>query len=227
MKRNIARVTAAGLIGLLAAPLTAEPVACPDPRFSTVDAGADAGAICAAAERATAQLATCNLEVPTPLVIHVVDTLEPNCLGLYHCGAQRMDIRPRAYYTALLESDYDGAFAAVSPDAFFESIIRHELAHAAIDEMPCPLERCMVGQEYIAYSMQVRFLPEPDLAAFEAVEAPDGPVSREILNPLILLMAPNVFARRAWQHLTERPDPCGFIGQIARGEVLLDRPTHY
>lgn len=219
---KIIPAVAAGLIGLLAAPLSAQTAACPDPRFSTLNAGADAGSICAAAVRATAELSSCNLDVPTPLVIEVSQTLSENCLGLYHCGEQRVEILPRASYAELLAGEYSSVFAPVSPAEFFDSIIRHEFAHAALDGMPCPFENCLVGQEYVAYTMQVRFLPEADRAAFLAMNPHDGPVPRDLLNAMTLLMRPNLFARRAWQHLTERPDPCAFIDRIARGEVVLD-----
>lgn len=47
------------------------------------------------------------------------------------------------------------ALAIISDYAFFESVILHELAHAALDDMPCSFPSCIVGQEYIAYAMQI------------------------------------------------------------------------
>lgn len=209
------------LASVLSAPSAADPLTCPDQRFQTEAAGADATLICEIAARAAEQLSTCNLNVPEPVLIEVVDALETGCLGVYHCGERRIEIERPAAYAAHLAGG-SGAFAPVSEQAFFESIIRHELVHAALDEMPCPFDSCVVGQEYVAYTMQVRFLPDADRAAFAAVDPVDGQVSRDILNPMILMMAPDLFARRAWQHLTQRDDACAFIGQIARAEVLLD-----
>jgi hypothetical protein len=160
--------------------------------------------------------------VPTPVTIAVVPGLEEHCLGLYHCGEARIEIlAPGAYPERRMTGD-GAAFGPVSPEAFFESLLRHELAHASLEDMPCPFPSCIVGQEYIAYTMQVRFLPEADRIAFEAEAAVEGHVSPDILNPMILMMAPDIFAQRAWAHLSQRDDPCAFIGQIARGEVLLD-----
>jgi hypothetical protein len=213
-----------GLLALVLAadPAHAEPLACPGGAVLTINAGDDAPLICAMAETVRAQLASCTLTVPAPITIAIVPDLIDHCLGIYHCGQGQIDLLPPARYAAMLESGEAEAFAPISPSYFFESVLRHEMAHAALDEMPCPFDTCIVGQEYIAYTMQIRFLPDADRAAFEAADRVEGRVSRDILNPFILMMAPEVFAHRAWQHLTERPDPCAFIGQVARAEVLLD-----
>lgn len=202
--------------------LAAQPVACPAGRILTENAGEDAALICTLAARATRQLASCNLGVPAPVTIAVVPELEDQCLGLYHCGMGRIEILSPGAYLPLRAEGRASAFATVSDEAFFEGVIRHELAHAALDGMPCPFGSCLVNQEYIAYTMQVRFLPEADRIAFEAAIDQDGRVTRDMLSSIMLMMAPQTFARRAWLHLSAREDPCGFIGQIARGEVLLD-----
>lgn len=200
----------------------ADPVPCTDLRFQ-VDADAEtAEMICSAAHRAAEQLSSCGLEISDSITFSTTDQLDAGCIGLYHCGEGRVEILNPDAYRVLLEEGHGGAFAHLSPDVFFESVVRHELAHVALADLPCPFESCLVGQEYVAYTMQVRFLPESDRLAFEAEDPHDGPVSRDVLNPMILMMAPDLFARRAWQHLTERPDACDFIGQIASGTVLLD-----
>ncbi|MBO6626728.1 MAG: hypothetical protein JJ938_17785 [Roseicyclus sp.] len=212
----------AALFYALAAPLIAETVDCANTQVRVENAGSDAALICGLVAEATDQLASCALTVPEPLTISIVPELEEYCLGIYHCGEGLIEILPRDAYSGRLRPEEAGAFHGVSTDAFYASILRHELAHAALDSMPCPFGTCLVGQEYVAYTMQVRFLPEADRAIFEAAALQDGPISRDALNPIILMMAPDVFARRAWQHLTERNDPCALIGQIARAEVLLD-----
>ena len=171
-------------------------------------------------------MSTCNLDVPAPITITVVPELEEQCLGVYHCGEGRIEMLPPDAYADLRNRTGASAFAAVSADAFFESVLRHELAHAALDTMPCPFKSCITGQEYVAYTMQVRFLPEDDIRAFEAASSDSYRVTRDALSPMILGMAPDLFAQRAWQHLSQRDDACAFIGQIARGQVLLDRERH-
>jgi hypothetical protein len=214
--------TAIALSSLLAVPLGADPIACPDGRVFTENAGENADLICRLAARATEQLATCNLTVPAPVTIVVAPELDDQCVGLYHCGQGRVEILAPGAYAALRAEGKASAFAPVSDEAFFESVIRHELVHAALDDMPCPFDSCPTGQEYVAYTMQIRFLPEADRTAFEDATEHEGRVSRDMLSRIMLMMAPDLFAQRAWLHLKQRDDPCGFIGQIARGEVLLD-----
>jgi hypothetical protein len=205
-----------------AVPGVAQPVACQGGEVFTENAGADEALICDLASRVTEQLATCNLAVPAPVTIAVVPELESDCIGLYHCGEGRIEVLSPEAYLPLRAEGQALAFAPVSEEAFFESIIRHELAHAALDSMPCPFASCVASQEYVAYTMQVHFLPEADRIAFEEAITHDGPVSRDMLSAIMVMMAPEVFAQRAWLHLSARENPCDFIGQIARGEVLFD-----
>jgi hypothetical protein len=214
--------TAVALSPLLAMPAGAEPVARPDGRVLTEDAGEHSDLVCRLASRVTEQLATRSLTVPAPVTIAVAPELRDQRLGLYHCGQGRVEILAPGAYAALRADGQAPAFAPVSDEAFFESVIRHELVHAALDDMPCPFDSCPTGQEYVAYTMQIRFLPEADRTAFEDATEHEGRVSRDMLSRIMLMMAPDLFAQRAWLHLKQRDDPCGFIGQIARGEVLLD-----
>ena len=214
-------LVAAALIAATGA-FAAEPDACPNGRVFTEGAGDDAEIICTYATLVTEQLQSFDLAVPAPVTIAVIPELGDNCLGIYHCGTGRIEVLEREAYAHLREAGEASAFATVSEDAFFESIIRHELAHAALDTMPCPFEACPVGQEYIAYTMQVWFLPETDRVAFEEAKPHDETISRDMLSGIMLMMAPELFAHRAWFHLQAREDPHAFIGQIARGEVLLD-----
>lgn len=214
-------VVATVLISATAA-LAAEPEACPSGRVFTEGAGDNAQIICTYAARATEQLQSFDLAVPAPVTIAVIPELGDHCLGVYHCGTGRIEILAPEAYVPLREAGEASAFATVSNDAFVESIIRHELAHAALDSMPCPFEACPVGQEYVAYTMQIWFLPENDRVAFEDAQPHDGPISRDMLSGIMLMMAPELFAHRAWFHLRAREDPYAFIGQITRGEVLLD-----
>jgi hypothetical protein len=223
MLSNTFRMAAIAALGGTTLPLAAEPYACPGGRLLVENAEEHAPLICALSERATAQLASCNLTVPGPVTIAMADDLGEHCVGIYHCGQGRIEIMAPEVYTELRAGNARSAFAALPDDVFFESVIRHELAHAALQDMPCPFPACPVGQEYIAYTMQVMFLPEADRAAFEAAAPDEGAVSRDDLSHVMLLMAPDTFARRAWQHLNQQSDTCAFIGQIARAEVLLDR----
>jgi len=99
----------------------------------------------------------------------------------------------------------------------------HELTHAASDVVPRPFENCVATDEYIAYAMQVMSLTPEARAVFEARTRYDRKISRDELSPMILYMAPDLFTRKAWNHFSQRDDPCGFIRQLADKTILLDR----
>jgi hypothetical protein len=219
-RSRVSRLTGVLLGVALAQAASAEAVLCPSEKVTVEAPEALTERICRDAETAILELASCELTVPTPLDISVVPDLGENCLGLYHCGERHIDVLPPEAYGSLLPPE--NPFSAVSRDGFFASVVRHEMAHAALDTLSCPFETCIVAEEYVAYTMQVMFLPSEDLARFESRIAYVPPISRDALNPAILFMAPEIFVQKAWLHLQDRPDPCSFIGQVARGEVLLD-----
>lgn len=184
------------------------------------DAAAEAR-ICRVVERAVPELAACGLEVPANPRITLHDRLVPGCLGAYHCGDGRIDLLTRARFDDAVSNA--GAFAAVDPDAHYDSVVVHELTHAALGEMPCPFEACIVTQEYLAFAMQVRSLPETERRRFEAASKVDWPVSTRDFGSMLLWMAPQLFSDAVWQHFSGRPDPCGYARALATGEILLDR----
>lgn len=117
----------------------------------------------------------------------------------------------------------DSIYAYLPSDEFFKSIAVHELAHAATENMPCPFEACIVGNEYVAYVMQIMSLSPSAQRRFTEQADPGRPIQRDELNLIMYLMAPDVFANKAWMHFTQRDNPCSFAGQIVNGTVLLDR----
>ncbi|MBF9060019.1 hypothetical protein HKCCSP123_12580 [Rhodobacterales bacterium HKCCSP123] len=225
IEKGIPRVIAVlSATAWLTGPVGAEPRTCPGGQVLTEGAGTDAALICELALRVRGQLASCNLTVPAPLTIEIVPDLAENCAGLYHCGESRIELLPPALYVARQDARGFLAFRPISTDAIFESLMRHEMAHAALDDTPCPFSSCVVTQEYVAYTMQILFLPEADRALFTAGAPEPGTVSADMLHPMILVMAPDLFARRAWRHLMDQDDPCDVIGRIADGQVTLDSP---
>ena len=88
--------------------------------------------------------------------------------------------------------------------------------------MPCPYEFCVMGPEYISYLMQVMSFDPADLAVFEAGFDMSQPVTFMDMNPFILVLAPDIFARNVWAHHWQQDDPCGYVGQLIKGDVILD-----
>ena len=116
----------------------------------------------------------------------------------------------------------DSPFFNVAPREFFDSVLVHELSHAAFDEVICPLRDCTAGAEYIAYAMQIRSLSPEGRSAFEHAAGIEHQVSLDEFSAMVYAMAPKRFAAITWTHFTQRPDPCGFIGEIMAGETIID-----
>ncbi|MDH5531112.1 MAG: hypothetical protein OEY05_13850 [Paracoccaceae bacterium] len=219
--RQMTIATAA--LALLVFSARADTVSCENPLI-TVNAmnSATAELICTAAQRAQTLFADCNIPpLATPIKIDTVTELEPGCAAIYHCGEGRIEVLEPSLMNEGRPAD--NAFVFLGPEAFFQSIVVHELTHAALDGIPCPFDRCLIAQEYVSYAMQVMSLSEGEKAAFAAHSSYNRQISRDELNEIILFMAPNRFIQKTWAHLSQRDDACEYIGQIIDGNILLDR----
>lgn len=187
--------------------------------------GEQAQAICETAALAKRQLASCNLPVTRTVTVEVTRTLPGNCYGLYYCDNDLIQLLPVDVYATYLLGHPESPFGHLAPEVFFDSILRHELAHAALRDMPCPYEGCPATQEFVAFNMQIRFLSDIDRAPFERfTNEIERPISREGVNALVLMMSPETFVRNAYAYLSQQNDPCGLMGEIVGGDVLLDLP---
>ncbi|MBF9058476.1 hypothetical protein HKCCSP123_04710 [Rhodobacterales bacterium HKCCSP123] len=209
----------------IAAPVRAEDFLCPGGTVLVQGGGERAEDICEAAAEARAQLASCNLPVTQAVTVEVTLGLSGGCYGLYHCDDDLIQLLPLSAYSGFLSGHPDSPFGHLDPEAFFNSVLRHELAHAALDVMPCPYDGCPATQEFVAYAMQIRFLSEAERAPFDrfATET-GGPVTSDSLNVLVLMMSPETFLRNAHAYLSQQEDPCGLISEIVEGDVLFDIP---
>lgn len=208
---------------MLTSPLSAETLTCENPLVSVTSQQAKHAEIaCETVNQAIAQFEQCNMpSLSKPLDIHIVEEIEDGCVGLYHCGKGLIEVLAPSSMASQL--DPNGAFAFLPISGFFRSAIVHELAHAVSDGSPCPFEACLVRDEYLAYAMQVMSLTSDEQLKFSAIAGLDRTVSRDELSSIGLFMAPNLFSQKVWTHLNQRDDPCGFIGQLSQGKILLDR----
>ena len=213
--------TTAACLVFLALPTAAE-VIC-DGTVVTVNTTDEdvAEMVCQSAVRAETLFEQCNVpKLEKPVQIDIVDKLMPRCVAVYHCGEELIEVLTPALMDAKREEK--GAFSFLPIESYFRSVIIHELVHAAFDSVPCPFASCTVGNEYVAYSIQVESLTPEEQQRFEDSAAIDRKVFRDELNIMIYELAPHRFAQKAWVHFTQRDDPCGFVGQITEGTVLLD-----
>lgn len=212
------------LLLLLASPAQPQPLQCDGSTAAVIaERPDDAALACKALTRAHALFGACNIPpITRPLNIDVTDDIDTGCFGLYHCGDNRIELlTPAAMAT---KRGPDSIFADLPLDRFFQSIVVHELTHAALDDAPCPFAGCLVGHEYVAYVMQIMSLtPEQRRRLEERADLVGRRISRDELSSTMYFMAPERFAVKAWMHFTQRADPCGFLGQIVEGTVVLQR----
>ena len=156
-----------------------------------------------------------------PVRIELVQDLQQGCVGLYHCGEGFIEVLSPAALREIRKQD--GAFSHLPVDAYFESIIIHELVHAATENMPCPFDDCVAAKEYVAYVMQIMSLMPDARKEFEEVSGIDRSVSADELSLLMLLMVPELFAQKVWAHFSQRDAPCDFVEQLLKAEILIDR----
>jgi hypothetical protein len=199
----------------------ADPRPCPGSGI-TVDAAppALAARVCTVAAATAGRLARCGLPLGGPVEIRVVGTLPGQCRGLYHCGERRIEVLAPDALAAARRTE--SPFAAIPTAAYFDSLVAHELAHAAHDAVPCPFGSCEVTGEYVAYTTQIAALPDDARAAFLAAAGGEA-ARRADLSLMLLKLAPGRFAATAARHLASRPEPCAYLGAIGRGEIVLDR----
>ncbi|WP_439156256.1 DUF6639 family protein [Yoonia sp.] len=192
--------------------------------------GADAALAeqtCRAAARTLPLIAECGVVLSQPQDIEITEVIpgSSNCMGVYHCGENSIEIlSPRGIER--LRRD-DSAFFAIPAPIYFESVLAHELAHAAYDAVPCPFADCVVTSEYVAYAMQVYSLPPSERGLFEADVAMAETVSRYDISSIGLLMAPDQFARNVWAHFSQREDGCAYVADMMEANFYLDteRPS--
>jgi hypothetical protein len=225
--RAAARAVALAAAALTAAALAAgaapaAPTTCPGGRI-TVDAPEPglAARICRVAEATAAGLARCGLPLPGRVEISVGADLAEGCMGVFHCGEGRIELRaPKSFAAA---RSPDGPFATLPERAYYDSVVAHEIAHAAHDAVPCPFGTCEVTGEYVAYASQIATLPEAARRDFLAAALDGGPAGRADLSLVMLKLSPTRFAAAAATHLAAQDDSCATIEAIARGDLLFDR----
>lgn len=206
---------------LAASPLAA--LTCGEGKVTLPDDTPWTARMCAVADRAVAALAACNLPLEKAVTVTLTDALEGSCVGLYHCGKGLIEILDPDTLAARTSSS--SLFAPLSTESYFDSILTHELAHAAYNGRPCPIGGdCTATAEYLAYAFQIRSLSDEDRAAIGLAEVPGRRIDNAEISAFIAFFSPATFAAKSWTHLMQQDDPCAYVGKVADGMVWFDRP---
>ncbi len=205
--------------------VAADAAVCPGAAGITVEAESTAltERACDAAASALEMLQPCGLNVPPGLQISVVDALEtPHtaCLADYDCDLNRIRVLSPAALEPLAETG--SAFSIIPQDVLFDSLVAHEMAHALLEEASAPEELPMLSHEFIAYSTQIASMPDIHRERFLATDAAsvDGP-TETLVNPFILMMAPDLFAAAAYRQLSPEKDLCSWVDRLLTGEEVF------
>lgn len=208
----------------IATHLSAETLNCSDPQLRVTGGDAEVRALtCSAASESRKQLESCGVTLDRSVDINIVKDFSDQtlpCLGIYHCGEDRIDIL--SPFDMSQARDREGSFELVSDEAYWKSVIAHELTHAAYDTVACPFSSCVATAEYAAYTMQVFSLPDDQRALFgETIKLKSKP-SRDAISPVILYMSPDHFSKFAWLHFQNLEAPCDYMQLIMNGQIYFD-----
>lgn len=169
-------------------------------------------------------MGACGLALTRPISIELDADLGASCVGVYHCDEDRISLLPPDRLALALPDST--LFAPIDVMAYFDSIIVHELAHAAYDEVPCPFEKpCVATSEYLAYALQIESLSDADRSAIGLGVVPQVPIARDEITAVLAGWSAPRFAVKAWTHLKQRPDACAYIGMLAAGDLQFDNPS--
>jgi hypothetical protein len=148
---------------------------------------------------ALARVAQCHLSLPEPVLITVADTLPDSiegCVGYFECATNRIFLRtPDAIAGS---RDPLSAFPILDPKVQFDSLVVHELAHAAFQQTGCTAAICPENHEYVGYAMQMWALPDQARTAIVDRFRKHEPIDARRLNMFIAAIAPDRYAAYVW-----------------------------
>lgn len=228
MLRHIARIfTLLGGVGLATAGLGAD-LTCPQHPQITVNAPSAKLSlhVCDIIADQTPALAACGLSQTLPIrftVSSIEASQELRCLGRYHCASNEITLIHPDYLAAHPEAME--IYVGLSPQAVFDSLVTHELAHAYFEQTVAGQQIGVSAHEYVAYALQLRALDPTDRERFLSLHKSTSPPSLEMLNQVIMLFAPGVFAANVWRHFEQPQNGCAFVGELIDGTISLELPA--
>jgi len=182
-----------------------------------------AHSVCDNVEETLSLLEQCDLALPDPVKITVLDDL-PNvshaCFGFYECDGNRISIRSPDSIAEV--SGQSALYMGLDPNTVFDSIVTHEVSHAAFAQSSRGDAECLANHEYVAYVMQMWSLPPAVRGRIVERFGQDELVDSLRLNELVAVMAPAKFAALAWQHFNEDGNGCDFVKDLTTGRASLE-----
>lgn len=178
-------------------------------------------AVCRAASTVVQLLGECGLNLKDRVRVEVVAGRLDHCglsvFGTFDPEARQVRVSSPEICKGLVKAD--SIFSKVPTEAVFESIVVHELAHAIVTARRPDKPISRAAQEYIAYAMQIRSLPEGDRAALLKGPPQEAVTDISVFNDMVLFMNPDAFAVLAYSHFSEPANGCRFVKGLADGAI--------
>lgn len=106
-----------------------------------------------------------------------------DCHDLYYCGKYHIELLTEERLQEK-QSEIE-LFSKLSPKVYYDSILVHELAHAAYDTVECPFgDTYTATSEYLAYALQLRFLSDEDRVSIGLAGVPEKRIDHGIQRRL-------------------------------------------
>ena len=202
----------------------AETVVCAESMVSvTAPHASRAQSVCATASVTLPKLAQCDLRLSLPISITVLNDLpgvSDTCFGYYVCDGHQIFVRSPQGISEITELSL--LYEDMAPEVVFDSIVVHEVSHAAFEQTACEDALCLANHEYVAYVMQMwSFAPVVRQKIIKQF-GQDEPVEPIRLNDLIAVIAPEKFAALSWQHFNQPGNGCEFVKKLVSGRASLE-----
>ena len=178
--------------------------------------------VCGTVQRTLTLLEQCGLQLSDPIVIAILDDLPifgDNCFGYYGCDSNRISLRSPTSIANV--GSQSALYSGLDPMVVFDSLVAHEVAHAAFAQSTREESASLANHEYVAYAVQMWSLPPLVRDKIVPSFGQDEPVEAVRLNELVAVMAPDKFAALAWQHFNEPDHGCDFVQNLATGRTSL------
>lgn len=181
-----------------------------------------AQSVCDTVQRTITLLEQCGLQLSEPIDISILDDLPKfgdNCFGYYECDGNHISLRSPVSIANV--SAQSVLYTGLDPIVILNSLVAHEVAHAAFAQSTGEDAAFLANHEYVAYAVQMWSLPPLVRDEIVASFGQDEPVEPIRLNELVAVMAPEKFAALAWQHFNEPGHGCDFVQDLATGRATL------
>ncbi len=179
---------------------------------------------CSVLEELRERLGDCELAALDGVTFRMVEGLPPergDPLAAYDAGSDLILLMPPEAVERALTAR--SAYRGLPPDALYDSLIAHELAHAYVARVAPRNAQYPMAQEYVSYVLQMDAMPAGVRQMLLERFPRSVPVEASELNLFVAQAAPVRFGVKAWRHFTQPEGGCETLQRVLRGEPVFPR----